>query len=86
MNFLPYGEMFVFAYKGKDFYRGDKRVRGASGCRGWYCSGGGWGVGGRFLRDGGCSQLPKSDESSLGLYQNNKRDAICQCFCYSLSS
>jgi len=22
MNFLPYGEMFVFAYKGKNFYRG----------------------------------------------------------------
>ncbi len=72
--------LFVFAYKGKNFYRG------ASGCRGWYCSGGGWGVGGRFLRDGGCSQYQKSGEGSLRLCQNNKRDAICQCFCYSLSS
>lgn len=73
---LSYGRrLFVFAYKGKDFYRGGKRVRGASGCRGWYCSGGGWGVGGRFLRDGGCSQLPKGDDGFFGLYQ--KKEAIC---------
>ena len=48
---------------------------------------GGCGVGGCFLRDGGCSQLPKSDESSLGLYQKNKKEAICQnaYVCYSSS-
>ena len=49
--------LFVFVYKGKNFYRGASRQRAALF---W----GGCGVGGRFLRDGSCSQLPKSDEGS----------------------